>query len=50
MEVYVNHGQQCVTRVIYPAEHDQGFELFATGGRGTVRSLDIWEMKSVWQD
>ncbi len=48
MEVFVNGGRACVTRVIYPGEKDLGVELFAEGGGVIVRSLDVWEMKSVW--
>ena len=48
MEVFVNHGQECVTRVIYPGEDDLGIELFSKGGATTVRYLDIWTIKPIW--
>ena len=48
MEVFVNGGQACATRVIYPGENDLGIELFAEEGNVTVRSVDIWTMQSIW--
>ena len=48
MEVFVNGGRECVTKVIYSGEQDLGLELFATGGRAMVRSVDIWRIKPIW--
>lgn len=48
MEVFVNDGQRAVAKVIYPGENDLGIELFATGGAAKVRSLDVWDIKSIW--
>ena len=48
MEVFVNGGREAVTRVIYPGEHDLGIEVFATGGRAQVKSIDVWQMKPIW--
>lgn len=47
MEVFVNDGQACVTRVIYPLAEDLGVALFAEGEGAKVETLDIWEMKSI---
>jgi beta-fructofuranosidase len=48
LEVFANDGRACITRVVYPEEHDQGIELFATGGLAKVESFDVWRMKSIW--
>jgi beta-fructofuranosidase len=48
MEVFVNNGRTCVTGVIDLREKDLSLEVFAQGGRATVRSLDIWKIKSIW--
>jgi beta-fructofuranosidase len=49
MEVFVNDGREAVARVIYPGERDLGVELFATGGAAEVHSLDIWQIRPIWQ-
>ena len=48
MEVFINDGRDCVTRVNYPGEDDLGISAFAEGGSVTIKSLDAWQMKSVW--
>jgi len=46
VEVYVN-GRTCITSRIYPSRPDSiGVDVFASGGRVTLKSLDIWEMGS----
>ena len=48
LEVFVNGGRECATRVIYPGESNPGLELFSEGGEAHFRSVDAWEMKSIW--
>jgi beta-fructofuranosidase len=48
MEVFVNDGQVCVTRVIYPPAEDLGVALFAEGEGAKIETLDVWEMKPIW--
>ncbi len=48
VEVFVNDGRSCATRVLYAPEEDQGVEVFAQAGSVAVKNLDIWEMKSIW--
>ncbi len=48
MEVFINDGQQAVTRVEYPGEDNLGVGVFAEGGTATVKSFDAWQMKSIW--
>lgn len=49
MEVFINDGRECVTRVIYPGKNDLGIELFCEGGTTTVKSLNIWSIKPIWK-
>ena len=44
----VNGGRQCIPRMIYPGENDLGIEPFADGGTARLKSVDVWEMKSIW--
>jgi beta-fructofuranosidase len=48
IEVFVNGGRHCVTRVIDSDSKDLGIELFAEGGSALVKSVDIWQMKPIW--
>jgi len=48
MEVFINGGRECVTRVIYPGQDALGIEVFAQGGPAVVRSLDVWHLGSIW--
>lgn len=45
VEVYVDEGRACVTRVIRADAEDRGVELFAADGRAHVKALDVWELK-----
>ena len=47
LEIYVDGGA-CITRAIYSPAGDLGVEVFAEGGRTSVRSLDVWEISSIW--
>ena len=48
MELFINDGRSCVTRVIDPGAEDLGVSVFAEEGGVTLRSLDAWQMESVW--
>jgi beta-fructofuranosidase len=48
LEVFAN-GRVCITSRIYPSRSDSlGLCLFATGGSAWFKSIDIWEMNSIW--
>lgn len=50
IEVFANE-RTCLTLRIYPDRPDStGVDCFATGGPCTVKSLDGWQMKSIWSD
>ena len=48
LEVFINDGVTSVSRVEYPGEKDLGVSVFAEKGNATLKSLDAWEMKSIW--
>jgi beta-fructofuranosidase len=48
LELFINDGATCVTRVEYPGEKDLGVSVFAESGSATVKSLDAWEMRPIW--
>ena len=49
VEVFAN-GRVCLTSRIYPSRVDSlGIGLFARGGSATLKSMSIWEIKSIWQ-
>jgi len=48
VEIYAN-GRACLTSRIYPSQPDSlGVHLFAHGGSANLKSLDVWEMGSIW--
>ena len=48
VEVYAN-GRACVTSRVYPSRSDSlGVDLFALGGTIRLKSIDVWQMGSIW--
>ena len=49
IEVFAN-GQACLTSRVYPSRPNSlGIGLFALGGSVGLKSMDIWEMRSIWE-
>jgi beta-fructofuranosidase len=49
VEVFVN-GRQCVALRVYPGREDSvGVSLRAQGREARLRSLDAWQMKSIYE-
>ena len=49
VEVFVN-GRQCVAVRVYPGREDSvGVSLRAQGTDATLKSLDAWQMKSIYE-
>ena len=48
MEVFVNDGRPCVTRVIDSQPDDLGIEAFAAGGAAVLKRVDVWQMEPAW--
>ena len=49
VEVFAN-GRQCVVLRVYPEREDSvGVSIRAQGGDAVLRSLDAWQMRSIWE-
>lgn len=48
VEVYANDGSAVMTAQLFPAESENGIELFSEGGMGEFSNTRIWNMKSAW--
>ena len=48
MELFINNGRKTVTRVVYPGSQDLRIELFSEEGSVAVKSVDAWEIGSIW--
>ncbi len=48
MEVFVNDGRACVTRIVALPEDACEITLFAEGGAVALTQFDLWEMRSIW--
>jgi len=50
VEVFVN-GRQCVAVRVYPGREDSlGISLRAQGRDATLKSLDAWQMKNIYEN
>ncbi len=50
VEVFGNDGYVAMTNRIFPDQAKNGVEVYAIGGPVTLRSLDIYPVKSIWND
>lgn len=50
VEVFGNDGVAVVSALIFPDSSGTGIEIFSEGGKAKVTMLDIWEIKSIWND
>jgi beta-fructofuranosidase len=48
IEIFVNGGLACATKVVYPDKKNLNFEIFSTDSKAVIENLDVWEMKSIW--
>ncbi len=49
IEVFTDDGRTILATRIYPTRPDSlGLSLFSRGGPAVIKSLDIWEMGSIW--
>jgi beta-fructofuranosidase len=49
IEIFVNDGLLCATKVIYPDNENLNFEVFNKGEKISIAAIDIWNMSSIWQ-
>lgn len=48
LEVYVNGGRLCVTRVIEPPDAGAGVSLATEGGSARLHAFHLWGMRGIW--
>ncbi|HVO62750.1 MAG TPA: GH32 C-terminal domain-containing protein, partial [Terriglobales bacterium] len=48
VEVFADEGSLVLSELVFPLIGD-GIELYSKGGRGKVRRLDVWTLKSAYQ-
>ena len=46
MEIFVNDGLLCATKVIYPNKKNLNFEIFSTSENTILESIDFWELNN----
>lgn len=49
LEVFVNHGEACLTSRIYPTDGQRSVTLFAEGGLAQFGAAQAWELESIWE-
>jgi fructan beta-fructosidase len=50
VEVFGNDGYVAMTNRVFPDAAQDGVEIYSVGGKVTLKSLDIWEIASIWND
>lgn len=50
LEVFINDGQETVTRVIYLETETPRLEAYSTGGSASLRSVQIWRLDRIWPE
>ncbi|MEQ8474071.1 MAG: GH32 C-terminal domain-containing protein [Marinoscillum sp.] len=48
VEVFVNDGELVFSELIFPGESSRGVEIYSIGGVSRLKSLQAWELKSIW--
>jgi fructan beta-fructosidase len=49
VEVFGNDGEIVISETIFPKRTSDGIELYSNDGRARVLTMDIWNLKSVYQ-
>jgi fructan beta-fructosidase len=49
IEVFANNGEIAFTSLIFPSEPAKEISLFSQGGKTKVRSLEVTELKTIWE-
>lgn len=50
IEVFANDGDVTMTATILPNPSSTGIELFSENGSATLKSLQAWELASIWNE
>ncbi len=48
MEIFVNDGAACATKVIYPDNDNFNIEIFSNDKDAVIEDFKMWDMKSIW--
>jgi len=48
VETFGNRGEVCMTDVSRAREIHPPLSLYALGGTASIKSLTLWELKSIW--
>jgi len=48
VEIFIDEGHTSMSNNIYPQPESKSMDLFSSGGRVKMLSLDIWKLKSIW--
>nr|WP_232345298.1 GH32 C-terminal domain-containing protein [Paenactinomyces guangxiensis] len=48
VEVFGGDGESVITDQIFPLSSSDGLELYSKGGEATLKSLEIYPLKSIW--
>lgn len=48
IEIFINDGQTCATRVVYPDHANLNFQITSPEENFTIESLNTWMLKSIW--
>ena len=49
VELFANHGEVVLSDRIFPSPRSEAIEFFASGGDASVKSLQMWKLKSIWE-
>ncbi|TCN26836.1 fructan beta-fructosidase [Mesobacillus foraminis] len=50
VEVFGNNGETVITDQIFPDPSSNGLNIYSKGGEVTLKSLEIYPLKSIWRD
>jgi len=48
LELFINDGQECLTRIIDASNAMTGIEVFARNGNCVFKHIEIWNIRSIW--
>src|SRR5579884_466823 len=50
VEVFAAGGARVISDLIFPSAASRGIGLFSRGGSAKIVKLDVWNLKSIWDD
>jgi beta-fructofuranosidase len=48
LEIFVNNGAACATKVIYPDRDNFNIEIFSDDQNAVIEEFKMWDMKAIW--